>query len=161
MRPYSHMGKHNPCAAKLICGKIRNTNTLIFLVTGYGYAIYRIFGILPWLLSQKIWQSKKMRLSKNLTSQKIYKTFHDRNIFLKRACKYSQSIYVESPSWNHTQRLNFQKKLMDRNHCMTEVEDCIPSLPKFGGIMEHFYNDTFKFSVCLPTKTGSSNWLRG
>jgi len=104
---------------------------------------------------------KKRRQSETFTSKKMYKTFQDRNIFLKRACKYSQNIYSESPRWNHTQRLNFQKNLMNRNHCGAEVADCIPSLPKFGGKLEHFYNDTFKFSVCLPTKTGSSNWLRG
>ena len=97
-----------------------------------------------------------------MKSTKMYKTFQDRNLFLKRACKYSKSIYSQSPSWNHTQRVEFQKKLLDKNSCMVEEEECIPSLPKLGGNkLEHFYNDTFKFSVCLPTKTGSSNWLRG
>ena len=37
---------------------------------------------------------------------------------------------------------------------------CIPALPNRGSKLGHFYNDTFKFSVCLPTKTGSTNWLK-
>lgn len=100
-------------------------------------------------------------LGEKIKNTKMYKTFNDRNHFLKRSCKFSKSIYSESPQWTHAQRLQFQHQLIDPNHCMTEESECIPALPKLGGKLEHFYNDTFKFSVCLPTKTGSSNWLRG
>ena len=40
------------------------------------------------------------------------------------------------------------------------AKPCIPALPNRGSKLGHFYNDTKKFSVCLPTKTGSTNWLK-
>jgi len=29
-----------------------------------------------------------------------------------------------------------------------------------GSPENHFYDDKHKFHVCLPTKTGSTNWLK-
>ena len=37
---------------------------------------------------------------------------------------------------------------------------CVPVLPKEGSSENHFYDDKHKFHVCLPTKTGSTNWLK-
>ena len=102
-------------------------------------------------------------MSEQLKNTKMYKIFTERREFLKKSCQYAQSIHLESPQWTHTQRLNFQHQLLDPTHCMAEEPACIPALPKTGGKLEHFYNDlpVFKFAVCLPTKTGSTNWLRG
>ena len=37
---------------------------------------------------------------------------------------------------------------------------CIPQLKRVGNTESHFYSDKHKFHVCLPTKTGSTNWLK-
>ena len=36
----------------------------------------------------------------------------------------------------------------------------MPDLPVHGQGLTHFYDDVEKFSVCLPTKTGSTSWMK-
>jgi len=59
----------------------------------------------------------------------------------------------------HSERHQLQKNIASMEP-PTQVTSCIPALPNKGAKLEHFYNDTYKFSVCLPTKTGSTNWLK-
>ena len=59
----------------------------------------------------------------------------------------------------HQERLQLQQDIAAMRQ-PNDITDCIPALPNKGAKLEHFYNDTYKFSVCLPTKTGSTNWLK-
>lgn len=82
-------------------------------------------------------------MGEQLKNTKMYKIFTERREFIKKTCQYAKSIHSESPQWTHAQRLNFQHQLLDPRHCMAEESACIPALPKEGGTLEHFYNDTF------------------
>ena len=63
---------------------------------------------------------------------------------------------------NHEQRIAFQEAIINLDKPLdVESKYCVPRLADKTQKQEHFYNDTFKFSVCLPTKTGCTNWQRG
>ena len=63
---------------------------------------------------------------------------------------------------NHEQRVAFQEAILNLDKPVdVESKYCVPRLADKTQKQEHFYNDTFKFSVCLPTKTGCTNWQRG
>ena len=42
----------------------------------------------------------------------------------------------------------------------SSATNCIPDLPVIANANAHYYDDVEKFAVCLPTKTGSTNWLK-
>lgn len=89
-------------------------------------------------------------------------TFDDlqkRKQFLNNACLYASRVYEKSKTLNHEGRIKLQKEIQELHESKGE-KPCIPALPNRGSKLGHFYNDTFKFSVCLPTKTGSTNWLK-
>ena len=63
---------------------------------------------------------------------------------------------------NHGQRVALQQAISNTERKLdVESKYCIPRLADKTQKQEHFYNDTFKFAVCLPTKTGCTNWQRG
>ena len=56
-----------------------------------------------------------------------------------------------------------RKALQNRIQDGAEVPDekeCLPAMSREGSPENHFYDDKHKFHVCLPTKTGSTNWLK-
>ena len=42
----------------------------------------------------------------------------------------------------------------------SSATNCIPDLPVIANANAHYYDDVENFAVCLPTKTGSTNWLK-
>ena len=56
------------------------------------------------------------------------------------------------------------KSLFSVNHIqgknLQDEKECIPVAAREGSPENHFYDDKSKFHVCLPTKTGSTNWLK-
>ena len=63
---------------------------------------------------------------------------------------------------NHGQRVALQQAISNTERKLdVESKYCVPRLADKTQKQEHFYNDTFKFAVCLPTKTGCTNWQRG
>lgn len=39
-------------------------------------------------------------------------------------------------------------------------DNCVPDLPENSPAYAHYYDDTEKFNICLPTKTGSTSWTK-
>ena len=68
----------------------------------------------------------------------------------------SYNILKEAPTLSHQERLALQSELI--NHSAKSSGECNPQFP-FKSIA-HYYDDDKKFAVCLPTKTGSRNWLK-
>ena len=80
---------------------------------------------------------------------------------LNRACSVAGKV-LGAKKMNHGQRVALQQAISNTDRKLdVEAKYCVPRLADKTQKQEHFYNDTFKFSVCLPTKTGCTNWQRG
>ena len=78
-----------------------------------------------------------------------------------RACSVARKV-LGAKKMNHGQRVALQQAISKTDRKLdVESKYCVPRLADKTQKQEHFYNDTFKFSVCLPTKTGCTNWQRG
>jgi len=55
--------------------------------------------------------------------------------------------------------VNLQKQVIGKGK--KDEKACTPILPIKLAKNEQFYNDEYKFSMCLPPKTGCTNWQRG
>ena len=53
-----------------------------------------------------------------------------------------------------------QQQLARLEPPMTTPEPCSPLLHRIGFSKSQFYSEKDKILFCLPTKTGSTNWLR-
>jgi len=102
----------------------------------------------------------KYKLPSELKNTEIFETFQQRKRVLDRACTISRQI-LNSREWSHQERSKLQKTVMAVEETLPTSKLCVPRLADKTQKQEHFYNDTFKFSVCLPTKTGCTNWQRG
>lgn len=102
----------------------------------------------------------KYRLPKDLKNTEIFETFQKRKMILDRACSISRTV-INSKEKDHKERYETQKTILDVSKKLPDSALCVPRLADKTQKQEHFYNDTFKFAVCLPTKTGCTNWQRG
>ena len=55
--------------------------------------------------------------------------------------------------------MKLQNQIREFNVPMSDGE-CIHTLPLNGPPESHFYDDKSKFNICVPTKTGSTSWLK-
>lgn len=102
----------------------------------------------------------KFAVPDELKKTKIFENFQKRKRILDRSCTVARRI-LNSREQTHSERLNFQKQILDFDVQLPDETLCVPRLADKSQKQEHFFNDTFKFSVCLPTKTGCTNWQRG
>lgn len=102
----------------------------------------------------------KYPLPKELKNTQVFETFQRRKQVLDRACSVSRKV-LSSRDWTHEDRLQLQTTVLKVDEKLPSAKLCVPRLADKTQKQEHFYNDTFKFSICLPTKTGCTNWQRG
>jgi len=101
------------------------------------------------------------KLSDELKNTETFDRFQKRKLILDRACSVSRKV-LSSKNMNHEQRVTLQHAINNVDQKLdVESRYCVPRLADKTQKQEHFFNDTFKFSVCLPTKTGCTNWQRG
>ena len=105
------------------------------------------------IFSYKSWDS--------LEKTEIFETFQQRKQVLDRACSIARRIHVDSRAYTFQERKKLQSNVNAIDSELQESNACVPRLADKTQKQEHFFNDTFKFSVCLPTKTGCTNWQRG
>ena len=100
-------------------------------------------------------------LSSDLRNTATFERFQKRKKILDRACSVAREV-LGAKEISHDQRVALQHVISNTEEKLTvESKYCIPRLADKLQKQEHFYNDTFKFAVCLPTKTGCTNWQRG
>ena len=66
-------------------------------------------------------------------------------------------IYISSLTPSISRYIVFTRK---KGTSKPDEKECIPDISREGSPENHFYDDKHKFHVCLPTKTGSTNWLK-
>ena len=76
--------------------------------------------------------------------KELYKT-HDRAI-MNRGLTFQQARELQ--------------KAIISGKSIPDAEPCTPVISREGSPDNHFFDDKSKFHVCLPTKTGSTNWLK-
>ena len=57
------------------------------------------------------------------------------------------------------ERVGLQEQILQYSTTLSD-DDCVPRLPLNGARNSHYYDDSEKFAICLPTKTGSTSWMK-
>ena len=97
--------------------------------------------------------------TRNLLADEIAKRFSDRRQLVVFACQHARKIFVDSLEYSHEARVELQRSISAYSpHLLPD--DCIPDLPLHGAGQAHYYDDNEKFAICLPSKTGSTSWMK-
>lgn len=87
-----------------------------------------------------------------------FKRFQERKRILERSCTMARQL-IFSKKLSFKNLVNLQKQVIGKGK--KDEKACTPILPIKLAKNEQFYNDEYKFSMCLPPKTGCTNWQRG
>lgn len=85
----------------------------------------------------------------------IFKTFEKRKERVEFVCDRMRQITKLEP--NYTTRIQFQRDIL---LSLPDNEECKPIIHPAGLIDNLFMTEEYKIRTCLPTKTGSTSWLR-
>lgn len=99
----------------------------------------------------------KYPISDELKKDPDFATFQKRSKFLNNACRSIRSIFDTKQSFKAKKHLH---ELIKNGQNADDEKKCLPVLAREGSPENHFYTDKEKIHVCLPTKTGSTNWLK-
>lgn len=100
----------------------------------------------------------KLPLAAKLKKTLEFKRFQERKLVLENACSMARRlIFTKNSTFDELKKLQ-QATLTGQ---MNDDKSCTPVLPIKSAKNENFYSDKFKYSMCLPPKTGCTNWQRG
>ena len=99
----------------------------------------------------------ELQVSAEVRANPLFALFQQRKEYHAFACDHARHIFDRKTSFKEKVALH---KAISAGTCIPDETQCIPHITREGSPQNHFYDDKHKVHVCLPTKTGSTNWLK-
>lgn len=99
----------------------------------------------------------KLQVSAEVRANPLFDVFQQRKKYHAFACQHARLIFDRKTSFEDKLELH---NAISKGTSLPDEKECIPDISREGSPENHFYDDKHKFHVCLPTKTGSTNWLK-